>query len=477
MGFRNSHQIQWFFYFLFTLTGRKWFLTWSMRFPLTILFLITVFDAFSQGVFTDSIACQKNRSELYALYIPKKYDARLAIPILIFFDPGGRANVPVKLYTSLADRYNVIIACGYGAKNGPTDPSVRAGYAIYEDVASRYNITKSAIFLSGFSGGARVATHIAMRDTAFHGVIACGATFPQNQKISSGRALPYAMVTGSKDMNFREAIESEQYLDGIDNPNVRFEFDGGHTWPPVAVFEQALKWLLIRNEIFSTIETEQFYKEDRRTALQLLTLDDKFELALFLKRMKSQYAFADAKHFSDSLLNAIKQSKQYLDQKKNLDDLLKKESGIANQFFDLFHKRVNTLRPDTAFQQSEWTAFQRIFTKLKNADEEQKRNTGERLINLTTIVCAEQSRMNLDYNDHDKALLCAKIWTAIDPKSPWGYFTIARIYGIKKDAKASLANLEKAFENGFNEKSRILNDPAFDILKNDRKFDQLLNSL
>jgi hypothetical protein len=465
--------------FLFSINDHRpeMFLPWSMRFFLIIFFLITFCDCFSQGVFTDSIACQKKKSELYALYIPEKYDARIAIPVLIFFDPGGRANVPVKLYASLADRYNVIIACGYGAKNGPTDPSVRAGYAVYEDVASRYNIAKSAVFLSGFSGGARVATHIAMRDTAFHGVIACGATFPQNQKISPGRDLPYAMLTGNQDMNFREAIESEQYLDGIDNPNVRFEFDGGHSWAPITVFEQALKWLLIHNEIFSTIQTEQFYKEDKRTALQLLTLDDKLGLVLFLERMQSQYAFADDEHFSDSLLNTVRQSKQYLDQKKNLDDLLKKESSIANQFFDLFHKRVNTLRPDTAFQQSEWTAFQRILTKFKNADEKQRRNMGERLINLTTIVCAEQSRMSLDYNDYDKALLCAKIWTAIDPKSGWSYFTIARIYGLKKDTKASLANLEKAFENGFNEKGRILNDPAFDILKNDQKFDRLLNSL
>jgi hypothetical protein len=448
-----------------------------MRFFLTILFLTTLFDAFSQGVFTDSIACQKSKSELYALYIPEKYDARLAAPVLIFFDPGGRANIPVKLYASLADRYNMILACGYGARNGPTDPSVRAGYAVYEDVASRYNIAKSAIFLSGFSGGARVATHIAMRDTAFHGVIACGATFPQNQKISPARDLPYAMVTGNKDMNFREALDSEHYLDEIENPNVRFEFDGGHSWPPVAVFEQAVRWLLIRYHVLNTKEIEGLYHQDQRDALQLLTLDDRLTLALLLKRIKSEYTFADAKHFGDSLLNTVKQSKQYLDQKSELDELLKKESDISNDFFTLLYKRLNTLRPDTAFKQSEWTAFQRSLTKLKNSDDDQKRYMGERLMNLTTIACAEQSRMSLDYNDYDKALLCAKIWAAIDAKSPWSYFTIARIYGIKKDAKASLANLEKAFENGFNEKGRILNDPAFDILKSDRKFDQLLNSL
>jgi hypothetical protein len=72
-------------------------------------------------------------------------------------------------------------------------------------------------------------------------------------------------------------------------------------------------------------------------------------------------------------------------------------------------------------------------------------------------------------------LLSTKIWTTIDPKSNWGYFTMARIYALKKDTKGSKTNLEKAFANGFKEKDRIVNDPVFDILKNDRSFTELLN--
>ncbi len=71
-----------------------------------------------KGVVIDSVICSDDSSQIYAIYLPSKYDTSKKWPVIYFFDPHGVGNLPVILYKDLAEKYGFIIAGTYNSKNG-----------------------------------------------------------------------------------------------------------------------------------------------------------------------------------------------------------------------------------------------------------------------------------------------------------------------------------------------------------------------
>lgn len=134
----------------------------------------------AKGVITDSIRCADNSTQVYAIYLPTYYTASKKWPVIYFFDPHGVGNLPIKIYKDLAEKYGFVIAGTYGSKNGmQISESSNAGNAMMSDVAQRVSVDNARLYTFGFSGGARVASTIALNG-GIAGVIACGAGFAQS---------------------------------------------------------------------------------------------------------------------------------------------------------------------------------------------------------------------------------------------------------------------------------------------------------
>jgi len=108
------------------------------------------------------VVCNNSLDQSYALYLPSTYSPARKWPLLAAFDPGARGSVPLEHFKQAAERYGYIVCGSNNSRNGPMAVSADAAYAMLGDVVNRFPIDEKRVYLTGFSGGARVATTIAM---------------------------------------------------------------------------------------------------------------------------------------------------------------------------------------------------------------------------------------------------------------------------------------------------------------------------
>jgi predicted esterase len=434
-----------------------------MRLLLVFISFVSITQLVAQtpGEIKDTVRCRANAQQYYALYLPRDYSASNNFPLILFFDPAGRGQEPLKQYKALADRYNFVLACSYKSRNGSFQLSSEAAYSMMVDIRERFSINSSVILVSGFSGGARLASFLAIKDTQFMGVIACGATFASENKISSGRKIPYAIVTGDRDMNFLESINTARYLEEIYNPYVRVEYNGIHRWPSAVAYEQALVWHLLQKKLLDKEHIDQGYHTYLASIKSALDSSNWFMVQEQAERTLNLFREHVNVDKADSMLALSKAQHNHEKEKKNLEKIWKQEEGWRNQFYDRYNKTLRAFDPDTAYKENEWTFFQKEITHFRSSRDKDKKRMGDRLFDFSWRICAEQGGQFFEQKDYKHSLLDAKIWSAMAPDDYRPWIMLAKVQAAQGLNKESLRWLKKAFEKGFRNKAFLENDPAF----------------
>jgi predicted peptidase len=133
-------------------------------------------DAPVVGKVVDTVTCRADPSQSYALYIPAGgRDKRL--PVVYCFDPHGAGALPLNKYKSLADAYGFILAGSNNSKNGNDWTTAENIWrCLSRDVLDRCKVDTNRMYTCGFSGGAKVASYVAMMHPGIKGVIVGGTT-------------------------------------------------------------------------------------------------------------------------------------------------------------------------------------------------------------------------------------------------------------------------------------------------------------
>jgi hypothetical protein len=192
-----------------------------------------------RGQTVESVTTLGDATQTYALYLPSSYSTDRAWPILIGFHPGGRGRAIVDTNRDAAERYGFIVAGSNNSRNGPLDVSLRAATAMFQDLGQRFAVDGARIYLTGHSGGSRVALQIALANKAIAGVIASSAGYPDVRPRASVR-FPIFGTAGTEDFNY---IEMRMLARPLKSPHRLVIFEGGHTLPPPDVALQAFAWL------------------------------------------------------------------------------------------------------------------------------------------------------------------------------------------------------------------------------------------
>ncbi|MEZ5289532.1 MAG: hypothetical protein R2745_00475 [Vicinamibacterales bacterium] len=192
-----------------------------------------------RGTIIDAVACADAPDETYALYLPSGYTPDRPWSLLLGFHPGARGRAIVETYREAAERYGYIVAGSNTSRNGPWEASIRAVRAVSKDLGQRFAIDARRLYLTGQSGGARVAMEVALGPNDVAGVIASSAGFADARPRSSARFAVFA-TAGIDDFNLGEM----QALDeALRSPHRLAVFDGGHALPPPDVALEAVEWL------------------------------------------------------------------------------------------------------------------------------------------------------------------------------------------------------------------------------------------
>jgi dienelactone hydrolase len=236
-----------------------------------------------RGTIVDGVTCANDASQSYALYLPSTYSPDRKWSVLIGFHPGGRGRAIVEKYRIAAEQYGYVVAASNNSRNGPWEVSMSAARAMIDDLATRFALDDKRIYLTGHSGGARVAMQIALASKGIAGVIASSGGYPDSQPRAKVHFAVFG-TAGTEDFNY---IEMRMLDRKLTSPHRLAIFDGGHTLPPDDVALEALEWMEL-----------QSMKSERRPR-------DEAAIDRLLAKQRAQIADAKSASVAVHLLQAI----------------------------------------------------------------------------------------------------------------------------------------------------------------------------
>ena len=340
-----------------------------------------------RGVPIERVACADDPSQTYALYLPAAYSRERQWGVIFAFHPAARGPLMVEKFRAAAEQYGFIVAASNNSRNGPHAVSAAAAKAMILDVGARFSVDARRVYLAGMSGGARVATSIALGNTLIAGVIASSAGFPDSQPRAS---VPFAVfgTAGTEDFNYTEMRQLDRRLS---SPHFLAVFRGGHTLPPDDVAFDALEWMELqamrsgrrgRDEALAARMLEK-----RRTRIAAST--DAAETVYLLRAVVEDFkGLADASAEHQRLESMLRQSdvKKALKTERDSEDA---EARVTAELFTLEGQLRDDSR-DTALM----TLRERLTRLSRRATAEADtpdRQQARRVLRLITAGASERT--------------------------------------------------------------------------------------
>jgi len=435
---------------------------------------------FPQGEIIEKVTCIANPEQSYTLFLPPGYTPEKKWPILYAFDPLARGAVPVKLFQDAAKESGFILVGSNNSRNGIDLNAIVE--TLWSDTHQRFAIDERRVYTTGFSGGARVASAIALSYRgAVAGVIAASGGPRPNFNPLPVNQFAFFGTAGTEDFNFTEMQQLKRRMDEVGVTNRLVVFEGGHEWPPAEICGEAISWLEVQamksgtrakdNELI-----DRLLAAKSRTASDFETSKQSYEAYLEYGALVTEFkglrdvsefaAAAERLRNSKEVKAAIKSEKTEEDEQANLSEKLR--------------ILIARLQDDSTYAET-LTELKRNFSDLTKKSEGSK-SIGERRVAQRVL----QSLLIQIYEDafalkqkRNYAAIPAKFELAvlIKPKDPRVFYELAAAYArIDSKGRATTA-LGQAIERGFSDLARIEQNEDFASLRNDPDFKKVIASL
>jgi dienelactone hydrolase len=448
-------------------------------------------EALATGRVIPSLATRADPSQSYALYLPRAYVATRRWPILYCFDPVARGAVPVELFSEAAEAHGFIVVGSNNSRNGPQDVINAALAAIWDDTQARFAIDPQRIYATGFSGGARVASILAM-GMRLAGLVGVGAGF--SPVIEPKASLPFAFfgIAGRDDFNYSELHELVKRLDAAGVPNHFEVFDGGHQWPPREVAARAIAWMQLQamraGRIPMDAQAVASYLTAARERIAAQPAESYERFVLLRSAVADLRGLAEVGEFQAELaaLRKAKPVKRGLRSEKNLLERQRREGlrlqalktavidpasvadALAGSGDDLVEVRAR-------LELTQRLGELRSHAAAAEAGEE--RTLARRLLYGFLVTCREAAREARRSRNYDLALAQWR-WVAVgQPDTPAVDVQTAALYALMGDAKKALRHLEQAVGKGLADAEVLAAEPAFDSLRGSPEYRRLVEQL
>ena len=447
------------------------------------------------GRVIERVVCKNNPDQSYALYLPSNYSSARKWPLLAAFDPAARGNLPIEYFREAAERFGYIVCGSNNSRNGPLQPSAEAAQSMLIDVAARFSIDDRRVYLTGFSGGARAASAIAVwLKEGITGVIGCGAGFAAGIEPSSSLPFVFYGTVGVEDFNYPEMKQLDRKLQSAGIAHRIEVFEGGHGWAPADSCVRALEWMELqamksgrrtRDEGF----IERVYKSAQDKAVKeeaagrlLEAYDEYVGIAADFKALR------DVSEFEKRAV-LLKDSKSVKQALKKAQDQENEEIRRALELTGL-RARLTTLErgAQTSGSNSETGERQVTFSELKNKLKELKRKSeaaedtperayARRVLSQYNVAAFEQSMMLLQARKYDLAASNLVIDAELMPDNWRILYYLACTYSLKGDKRRAIETLTKAVEKGFANAAELERNDQLDGIRDEAGFKKIIEGL
>lgn len=412
------------------------------------------------------VVCEADASQSYALYVPSFYTPQKKWPAILCFDPGARGSRPVERLQAAAEKFGYVIVGSLTSRNGPWAANLAAAQAMVTDVSRHLVLDPNRLYSAGLSGGARVATELALLGTT-RGVIACSAGFPvADDEIPARLAFVFFGTAGTEDFNHGEMQRLEGELAARQTVHRIVFFEGGHEWAPAALLGEAVEWLeLSAMRAGHRPRDEDLIQAALQTRRAALPAPPGPERWLALKALA-----ADFQGLTDTA--GYEREAGELGASPAVKAWKKAEHALAQRERTL-RERLNDLAAD-AFP----GARRKFATDLRQladaAENSAERQMARRVIADFMMSSRPAVRQLFDQKDYPAAAERLEMQVALRPGEPRTYYDLARARAFDGDKPRALAALRQALAAGFRDGTRAEAEPAFRKLGRDPGFHELL---
>jgi len=448
-----------------------------------MLFLVTLLSFLqaqpasepAPGQLVERIICRQNTDQSYALYLPSNYQADKTWPVILALDPGARGKFPIEAFREAAEEYGYILVGSNNSRNGPMAVGGTALHAMWEDAFDRFSLDTERIYLTGFSGGARMAGRFALLSKQVRGVILCGAGFDLPER---GEEIPFSVLlaTGDWDSNYLELKTLNADL--LDRKaKVRLiTFGGGHLWPSSSVCRQAVQWLEIgtyRDGLQPSDATliDSLYQQELKRGEALEASRQFFNAYLSYLDLKTDLEGLRDLSEVEKRIARLDGSNRLRSSLEEVQRLEKTERRYIKDFLKEFFREKPKKRLDW------WQDKLDSITKMeqKKKENQQYMLLVRRLREFIWRNGWERSWVASQAGEYAQAAYLAEIAALVREDSNPLFFHISRMYALSGQETEALENLQKAIDKGFNDVERIKAEPAFNSLHKNPQFQELIS--
>jgi pimeloyl-ACP methyl ester carboxylesterase len=411
---------------------------------------------------TDSVRCSADPNQTYALYIPQR-GLTEALPVLYCFDPHGSGILPVRKYKALADAYGFILVGSNNSRNGNDWPTTEAIWQnLAADTRGRLKMDSRRVYTVGFSGGAKVASYVAIQHPGISGVIAGGAGLPDGVA-SADFAFSFTAIAGRGDMNLTDLVALSDALDKTRTRHRLILFDGKHEWAPVNTMALAFAGLqfdaMRAGVIPKNIQTISGYIAGSKKRLKAYLLTSQ----LIKAAQECNLSIADLDGLSRQSAwfrqqaATLANNPEYLNQRQGQQDLLAKEQNTKAEYV-------------AHFQQADDGYWNSTIHDLQS---KAVGHTGEaqmyqRLLAYLSLAFYSISNQLITGNDNVRARSFVELYKLADPTNPEAWYFSAMLNARDGKGHEAEADLIKADSYGFRDKTRLSQQSEFQTLDKEK---------
>jgi hypothetical protein len=455
---------------------------------LIILFLVSQLSLTGQVVFngriTDTVKCLEQPTEAYALYVPSSYNGNRKWPLIYIFDPAGRGITGVKAFRMAAEKYGYLLACSYNSRNGPLNANFAAAGYMFNDMAKRFSIDNKRIYISGFSGGSRVAVALATASNYFAGVIGCGAGLASEGNLNpTGKStFVYYGIVGTRDMNYLEMFDLMTFFNTRTSviPYLRI-FDGGHEWPPPAILTEAVEWINLqamkkKDLVADPVFVSYYSSKIKALVNSLLTSGNTIDAVRYLEFAIRDFSGENFASEMKLILTETVQSKEYQKSSLEWSHAASREKNLSGKYISSVQNILSSgIVPDTV--RVWWKREISSLNKSKNQGDLPGRQQASRLLNFISILCSGQATALFQQKKYTVSEFFFELCTMSDGGNPNNYFNLARSLSALNKKREAIEELNKAIRLGFTSRKQIENEPAFNNIRNEEKYKLLIEGM
>jgi len=462
----------------------KWFAAYALFLAMAASPLVCETAAFPIGRVIESVACEKDSSESYALYLPSNYTPGKRWPVIYAFDPVARGKLPVTLFKDAAEKYGYIIAGSNNSRNFALNESSKAANAMWIDTHARLSLDERQTYTTGFSGGARVAGLVASNcpQCKIAGVIAQGAGYWSPQNPVAGKML-YFLTVGDQDFNWSEVIGVRRERENSGTPYRVRVFAGPHQWAPAALLEEAVEWIRLKamqsgtqprdadfiERMFNKAIAESGATERANDAINQLNayrlLASDFAGLKDVQQYESKLA---ALKKSAALKNALKKEQDEIEAQQTLTRDASIQLGkLADAAFD---ERMSLKREIS-------DAFSHLDTQAEHADKESRRNLYKRCFNDLWAQGIEAGQGQFEQRHFDVAITYFQLMADVLPAEPWPSLLLADAWTGLGNKKEAFKSLREAIKRGLKNPEVLEKDRNLEGLRPEPEFQQIVAEL